>query len=199
MDGVLVDFELGMMLMFNQFMNSYNFENETSKINKYYARLSQDLGNNFRLTTGGNLRQMKTKSVGLKNITYALVSKNPGLFFQNLPVLDDGIKDLWTYLNNTGRNVSLLTAGISGPPYLPTAEVGKRLWADKNLNPKYQELICVPAENKKDYAVTDGTPNILIDDRADTIDSWNLAGGFGILHIPKNSEITISILKEMGV
>jgi uncharacterized protein YbaR (Trm112 family) len=142
---------------------------------------------------------MKKKSVGLKQITYALVSKNPGEFFQDLPPLDDGINQLWTYLNDSGRDVTLLTAGISGPSYLPTAEDGKHVWASKHLVPKYKGLICTTAEKKHEYAVADGIPNILIDDREDTVERWREAGGIGILHIPKRSHETIVRLRDLGV
>lgn len=199
MDGVLVDFERGMMLEFNRFMNSYNFENETHQINKHYTSLARDLGSNFRLTEGGHLRELKKKSTGLKNLTYALVSKNPGCFFEHLPPLDDGVNDLWTFLNDLSHEVTLLTAGISGPSHVPNSEIGKKKWADKHLVPKWKNLICTEAKLKRNFATENGIPNILIDDREDTVEEWNTSGGFGILHFPKRSNDTILKLKEMGV
>ena len=39
--------------------------------------------------------------------------------------------------------------------------------------------------------------SILIDDKSSTIDSWNNAGGIGILHTPKNSSKSINQLMEI--
>ena len=50
------------------------------------------------------------------------------------------------------------------------------------------------AKNKKDFAAPN---NILIDDKPSTIDSWNAAGGIGILHT--SAANTISQLKKLGL
>jgi hypothetical protein len=50
------------------------------------------------------------------------------------------------------------------------------------------------ARNKPNYSKRN---SILIDDRKDTIDAWNAAGGIGIHHTSAAS--TIEKLKELGL
>jgi hypothetical protein len=57
--------------------------------------------------------------------------------------------------------------------------VQKRRWLQDNLAVQPQEVIITPQKQK--YAVqSDGTPNILIDDRGSNITAWEAAGGVGI-------------------
>ena len=92
----------------------------------------------------------------------------------------------------------LLTAGVPGQG-MPAAQ-GKQNWAQRELSPQPVELVCVDAVDKQKFAVSpDGIPHVLIDDKAKTIDQWNAAGGFGILHLPTQSHLTIKKLKELGL
>jgi 5'(3')-deoxyribonucleotidase len=55
----------------------------------------------------------------------------------------------------------------------------KKLWIKENLNPQPAEIIITP--NKESHAVnSDGSPNILIDDRGVNIVAWRSRGGIGI-------------------
>ena len=59
------------------------------------------------------------------------------------------------------------------------SEKWKRVWIKNNLNPQPTDIIITP--NKAKYAKqSDGTPNILIDDRGSNISAWEAAGGIGI-------------------
>jgi 5'(3')-deoxyribonucleotidase len=59
------------------------------------------------------------------------------------------------------------------------SEKQKKIWLGNNL--KYQPKDVVITPNKAKWAKqTDGTPNILIDDRGSNISSWEAAGGIGI-------------------
>jgi len=62
---------------------------------------------------------------------------------------------------------------------------GKTEWADKYLS-NMRKLYFRSAGRKSDFA---GPNKILIDDREDTIDAWNAAGGIGILHTSAASTI----------
>jgi hypothetical protein len=68
---------------------------------------------------------------------------------------------------------------------------GKTEWADKYLS-NMRKLYFRSAGRKSDFA---GPNKILIDDREDTIDSWNANGGIGILHTSAAS--TIDALNEI--
>ena len=75
---------------------------------------------------------------------------------------------------------------------------GKELWVDQWLTPQPVEVIMSPAREKHIYATTNGVSNILIDDKSSTVDSWNNAGGIGVLHIPGGSAQTVQILGKIA-
>lgn len=59
------------------------------------------------------------------------------------------------------------------------SEKQKKIWLKNNLKHQPTNIIITP--NKAKYAVqTDGTPNILIDDRGSNITAWEAKGGIGI-------------------
>ena len=58
------------------------------------------------------------------------------------------------------------------------SEKHKRSWIKRELNPQPEEIFITP--NKAVHAVTNGVPNVLIDDRGDNISKWEAAGGIGI-------------------
>tara|TARA_E500000318_G_scaffold51738_2_gene48408 strand:+ start:415 stop:933 length:519 start_codon:yes stop_codon:yes gene_type:complete len=74
---------------------------------------------------------------------------------------------------------------------------GKRKWLRKNA-PKFRtsRIHIVKREQKKNFAVTDGKPNVLIDDHLKNIQEWESAGGIGIHH--KNLSKTINELRRIG-
>lgn len=55
---------------------------------------------------------------------------------------------------------------------------GKKIWLSKHSNIKPAGVIYETA--KEQYAVTNGIPNVLIDDSGSNIKKWNAAGGIGI-------------------
>lgn len=59
------------------------------------------------------------------------------------------------------------------------SEAQKKVWIQKHLNPQPKDIVITP--NKAKWAKqSDGTPNILIDDRGSNISAWEAAGGVGI-------------------
>ena len=87
---------------------------------------------------------------------------------------------------------------LTAPSLKKQSLMGKGLWminqTKKGLFPSKPKVNYKSAKNKKDFAA----PNhILIDDKASTIDSWNAAGGIGILHTSASN--TISQLKKLGL
>jgi hypothetical protein len=126
------------------------------------------------------------------------ISSNPGLIFSSMQPHQDGISQLWPFLNKTGLIVNILSAPINGNKSSPTtAADGKTEWVQTWLSPQPANIIITPSARKFEHATTNGTVNILIDDKASTIDSWNEAGGIGILHVPKNSVQTIQQLTDI--
>jgi hypothetical protein len=126
------------------------------------------------------------------------IAANPGAIFASMKPLQDGVDQLWPALNSTDLTVNILSAPINGNKNASTtASAGKKEWVKNWLTPQPSSIVITPARQKSEYANTNGVPNILIDDKTSTIDSWNAAGGIGILHTPGNSTKTITVLKEL--
>ena len=110
-----------------------------------------------------------------------------------------GGKELWDYISK--YNPYVLTApavNFDFPEELRYSREhnesikGKLDWV-KRL-PNMRKIYFAAAKNKAKFA---GPNNILIDDRKDTIDSWNAKGGIGILY--KSAPQVINDLKELGL
>jgi len=196
MDGVLVDFEAGTIKLLNSILDGEKIPG--AKRGKSYWKTLRKLHNEL----GEDWRPQGRPDLNLKparNFMFAVISENPGGFFGALPPLSDGVNQLWPYLNSTGHTVKLLTAGVPGRSEMPTAEEGKKMWAMENLDPPPKSVILSPARQKAENAAPGDTPNVLIDDKASTIQTWNAAGGIGILHTPGGSSVTIARLQEIGL
>ena len=107
-------------------------------------------------------------------------------YWVNLPWMSDG-ETLWNYIK--GYKPYILTA----PSLDPGSKQGKREWVEREL-PEAKNVYFRKAQSKPDFS---GKNRILIDDRADTIDSWRSKGGIGILHTSTSN--TIKQLKDLGL
>ena len=112
-------------------------------------------------------------------------------FWVGIPQMSDA-QQLMDFVSK--YNYEMLTA----PSLKKQSLMGKGLWVinqtKKGLFPSKPKVNYKSAKNKKDFAA----PNhILIDDKASTIDSWNAAGGIGILHTSASN--TINQLKKLGL
>jgi hypothetical protein len=108
--------------------------------------------------------------------------------------------DLWKVV---GKYASILSAYPSG---WPAAETGKKIWVRRMLpkfgyNPKQEIIVCKSRHDKQQYAVSDGTANILIDDHPENVSEWNAAGGIGYRYIPSMRAVqdVADLLKQHGV
>jgi len=103
-------------------------------------------------------------------------------FWAEMDWMPDG-KELWEELKK--YNPIILTS----PSRHKSSVLGKKKWLKKNI-PGVPFII---EQNKTKY-VEPGA--ILIDDRKKNIDSWNRAGGIGVLH--KSRKNTVKILSEIN-
>ena len=97
-------------------------------------------------------------------------------FFFRLPKFPttDNLVDL---VLNYVQSYSICSSPLRGDHV--NSEKWKRLWIKKSLQPQPARIIITP--NKSPYASqSDGTPNILIDDRGSNIDGWRSNSGIGI-------------------
>jgi len=198
MDGVLVDFAQGAIKLANSIISggSYPGRVQQSKSMRRALRDIEARGPKFKVQTSKDLDIPEVRT-----LMFAAIGFNPGEFFSQLPPLHDGIQTLWSYITSTSHSVVLLTAPVGGRKGVEsmTAGDGKKMWADEWLRPLPADVIISPAKQKPDFAIVNGVPNILIDDKASTITAWNELGGIGILHVTGNSEKTIAELRGLGL
>jgi hypothetical protein len=81
---------------------------------------------------------------------------------------------------------------LSAPSQDESSKIGKRMW--RRDNTPSTRLILSSAKNKPNYA---DKSNILIDDRADTINAWKANGGIGILY--KSAGQVMKELDKLGL
>jgi len=197
MDGVLVNFEARLVEYLNSLLDGCSLIGVEPSAGhmKRMRKVQNTLGHDWRAQ---NRADLDIKIV--RNFMMGSLGANPGPVFASMQPWPDAIADLWPYLTSRGLTVNILSAPIQARPGAAmTAEEGKTFWVKNHLRPQPTDIILTPAKSKVDYATTDGIPNILIDDKASTVESWNGSGGLGILHMPGNSTRTIAILKEIGL
>jgi len=205
MDGVLVDFASGAIDLANSVITG-QVGKEWLPQSKSMRRALRDIQSqdpNFSVKTSKDL-----DIPPVKTLMFAAISFNPGEYFSKLPPIQDGVSVLWPFLMSIPNKVTLLTAPVGSRKGIESLSAGdgKKLWAKEWLTPPPGDVIISPAGQKPAYAVTNGIPNILIDDKASTVEAWNnvtekagFGRGYGILHIPSNSAQTVKSLKALGV
>lgn len=97
-----------------------------------------------------------------------------------------GGKELWNYIKKYTPYI------LTAPSLNPESREAKSDWVTRLDGMK--KIYFKPAKFKSDFS---GKNRILIDDRKDTIDRWNAAGGIGILHT--SAEDTIKQLQNLGL
>ena len=194
MDGVLVDFEAGAVDLVSQILDGSAdpvWTESSKSMQKNIDKVKAEMGDDWRPTSGHDL-DVK----GTRQLMMSAISSAPGRFFGELAPIDDGINDLWPFLNSLGVPVHVLSAPVRGREGTSTAEEGKKSWIERHLNPQPESIIIVDAKDKQNWAVKDGIVNLLVDDKGSTIESWNARGGIGILHIPHDSARSIDEIKQ---
>ena len=198
MDGVLVNFEEAIGGLVNELLDGgrvLGVEEPSKGFMKKLRRLKAELGPDWHAQGRPDL-DIKV----VRNFMMSAIGSNPGPIFAEMKPWLDAIEILWPFLNSTGRPVNILTAPIRGREGAAmSAEEGKELWVDQWLTPQPVEVIMSPAREKHIYATTNGVSNILIDDKSSTVDSWNNAGGIGVLHMPGGSAQTVQVLGKIGL
>jgi len=202
MDGVLVDFESTVIALLNATLDNERLPVLPKRNAYYYLRgeVQRKLGDDWRASTTTDLQIPEVRS-----FMFEIVGSNPAAVFSSMQPFPDAVSVLWPFITGSGHVVNVLTAPITARKHAPegsTAELGKTQWVanlDNGLSPQPTDVIISPARTKPNYAVTNGVTNILIDDRASTVDAWNAKGGIGILHIPGDSVRTVSELKKVGL
>ena len=204
MDGVLADFTTEAIDLCCRILNDasdVDRYNVSKTVRKAKRKIQKTKGPDWRPATSQDLEESP-----LKDMYFAAIGIAPGEFYAGLKPLGDAMELLWPYINKSNHEVKLLSAPIpirrsyndNEAATVMTSEDGKSQWVEKFLKPLPSEIIITPARDKKEYAVSDEAPNILIDDREKNINQWRELGGIGILHVTGDSKSTITSLKHIG-
>jgi hypothetical protein len=172
------------------------FEEDKPKINyKIYCDMDGvlcDFEGRFEHFTGmtpDQYRAEMTRKYGEKkaiSMFWNLIDNEIGVrFWRGMPWMPGG-EELWGYIKP--YNPTLLTA----PSYHESSVDGKKAWVEDHI--KGTPIIFKQAKQKANLA---GPNKILIDDREDTIMSWKVNNGIGILY--KNTDQAINELKKLGI
>ena len=186
MDGVLVDFEQGVVERLNKDIKDPSIQ--TKEMMKLRDALKaaeetnvsmKDLDKHFKPRTPLNK--------ATREYMYRALWDDEE-FWANLTWMPGG-KELWAYIAQYEPDI--LTS-----PMGPGSERGKQIWIDNNLNPAPKEVFM--SRNKYEWATSDDSPNILIDDFTSNTIPWEDTGGVAILHTKEGGvTATIEKLKEI--
>lgn len=194
MDGVVVDFHTPMIGEINSILDSGlpDFLQGSKTSRRALRKIKQQMGEEYRVT-----KKIDLHNSLIRDLTFSIIKRKPYDYFVNLGQMKDGVKMLWPYVTSLPYRIEMLTASVQGlDPDKKTAEDAKKDWVATHLDPQPATVnVVMGAARKIPYATSNGVPNVLIDDRSDTIAKWNEAGGIGILHTTGNSASTIQRLK----
>jgi hypothetical protein len=98
-----------------------------------------------------------------------------------------GAQLLWTEIKD--RNTYILSA-TPKVEIVPLCSLQKKEWCVREMGIASDRVLTVTRKEKKNFAVTNGKPNLLIDDHLGNVTDWQDAGGYGIHHhtIPETIE-----------
>ena len=113
-------------------------------------------------------------------------------FFATLPVLPS-FAALLRWLKSHDVDFTVLSAPLRGNHEASIR--GKLAWLDRH-NPG-TSANAIFTGDKQRYAVTQGQPNVLVDDFKKYIAAWRDAGGIGILHRDNNVDQTLRQLAQI--
>jgi len=184
MDGVLVDFEQGIVQQINSDLKMLEARGSDKKLEALRAALSE-LGRDY--VTIDDLRGKSMAVKSLRNYMYARVGDDEE-FWANLPWTENG-RELWSY-------ISQFKPYILTSPMQKGSERGKEMWIKINLDPIYKPERIHMHHQKYRWAKEDGRPNILIDDWTKNTVPWANSGGIAILHRDSNLGATLESLQQ---
>lgn len=117
-------------------------------------------------------------------------------FFETLPKFNTADSLIGMVKKFTGGRFSILTSPLRGDH--DNSARWKKIWINQNMEQPDETIV---TGRKEKYATTNGTPNILVDDRPVNIQKWQDKGGYGILYQANKDSISTveQSLKNYGV
>jgi len=204
MDGVLVNFEGGVLEYMNEKMREIA-ENQKRykalkgsgdrdyKLYKAARKAAEELGGwDVEINKWHIARSDQEGSLGrnkkIREFMYRLVENNVDLW-ANLG-WEKGGKQLWDYIKDV-PGLEILSA-----PMAEGSKVGKRIWVERELGLPVSKVNL--ADSKQSYGEWHGKQGILIDDRDKYVNEFRAGGGIAIKHDPNNVDNTIKQLQQYG-
>ena len=151
-----------------------------------------DFDQRFQDLSGMGPREFESK-YGKNEFWDFIDEKHKVGFWVGIPPME-GAKQLVDYVSK--HDYVMLTA----PSVKKQSRLGKNLWIRNHIGDIFSskpKVIFKPAKEKHKVKPSLSEKDILIDDKASTIDNWNAAGGTGILY--QSAPQVISTLKKIGL
>jgi hypothetical protein len=171
MDGVLVDFEQGVVDYITDKIKTGKAEDLRLAIKREYI-------------TKGDLSGVG-KNKDVRTYMYKYLS-DAADFWENLPWLPNG-PALWSAIAPHHPNILTTPMGYG-------SEIGKQAWIDKNLKPPPQKVFM--SDEKYKWA---NKNSILIDDFTKNTIPWEQKGGIALLYKDSEIEKAMAQLQELGL
>ena len=193
MDGVLVNFEGGVLEYMNQRLQELKDQPDHPDY-KLARSAAKELGgwdvviNKWHIARSDQEGSLK-RNYRTRDLMYRLVEDDAELW-ANLG-WERGGKELWDYIKDI-PGLEILSA-----PMAEGSKVGKRIWVERELGVPVEKVNL--ADSKKSYGVHNGKQGLLIDDRDKYVNEFREGGGIAIKHDPDNVAATIKELKKLGV
>ena len=188
MDGVLVDFEKGVLGYMNQRLEALAAGGEpVGEEELRDATLAVEaMGGWFEVKPEHIKRPNEGGVAEVRDLMYTMVENNYEVW-ANLPWIDGG-KELWSHIKK--YNPEILTA-----PMGPESERGKATWCARELGNVPVNI----TDDKSPYGLGDGKrQGLLIDDREKYRAQFRAGGGEVVPHTPGNAGPSIKRLKALG-
>jgi hypothetical protein len=151
-----------------------------------------DFDQRFRSLSGMEPKEFEEK-YGRNKFWDFIDEENKLKFWIGIPVMP-GAKELVDYVKPYDYEI------LSAPSMKKQSRLGKLLWIKNHTGDVFgskPNVIFKQAKEKHLVKPELSKYDILVDDRADTIDRWNAAGGTGVLY--KSAGQTINALRKIGL
>ena len=204
MDGVLVNFEGGVLRFMNEKMREIAADQKRYKalkgsgdrdykLYKAARKAAEELGGwDVEINKWHIARSDQEGSLGrnkrIRELMYRLVENDVDLW-SNLG-WEEGGKQLWDYIKDV-PGLEILSA-----PMAEGSKVGKRIWVERELGLPASKVNL--ADSKKPYGEWNGKQGLLVDDRDKYVNEFRAGGGIAIKHDPNNVDNTIKQLQKYG-
>ena len=192
MDGVLVNFEGGVLEHMNQRLRELKDQPDHPDY-KLARSAAKELGgwdvviNKWHIARSDQEGSLK-RNYRTRDFMYRLVEDDVDLW-ANLG-WEKGGKQLWDYIKDI-PGLEILSA-----PMAEGSKVGKRIWVERELGLPASKVNL--ADSKKSYGEWNGKQGLLIDDRDKYVNEFRAGGGIAIKHDPNNVDNTIKQLQQYG-